>query len=290
MTIELSEEELKKLKGQGFIPQRGKEFFVCRVITKDGSLNSKEMVKVSEIAEKYARGYSSFTTRLTVEIPWIKYGDIEKIKDELKEVGLYSGGTGNRVRPIVACKGTVCHYGLMDTQKLAREVHKRFYEGFYDVVLPHKFKIGIGGCPNNCIKPELNDLGIVAQRKPKVVEENCMGCKMCSIENVCKMKACKVEEGKIKIDSNKCNNCGLCIDKCHFEGVELEKEGVKIFAGGKWGKRAKIGKVFSDIISIDEAMEITQKLINYYKENGNPKERFGSLIERVGLENIKKEI
>ncbi|RXI46802.1 (4Fe-4S)-binding protein [Clostridium tetani] len=290
MAIKLSEEEFKGLKGQGFIPQRGKEYFVCRVITKDGSLNSKEMSKVSEIAEKYGRGYSSFTTRLTVEIPWIKYEDIEKVKDELKEVELYSGGTGNRVRPIVACKGTVCTYGLIDTQKLAREVHKRFYEEFYDVVLPHKFKIGIGGCPNNCIKPELNDLGIVAQRKPKVVEENCMGCKICSVEEVCKIKACKVEDGKIKIDFNKCNNCGLCIDKCHFNGVELHKEGVKVFVGGKWGKKPKIGEAFSDITSIEEAMEITKKLIIYYKEKGNPKERFGRLIERVGLDKIKKEI
>ena len=33
-------------------------------------------------------------------------------------------------------------------------------------VLPHKFKIAVGGCPNNCVKPDLNDLGIVGQRVP----------------------------------------------------------------------------------------------------------------------------
>lgn len=290
MAINLSEDEFKTLKGQGFIPQRGKDYFVCRVITKDGSLNSEEMSKVSYIAKKYGRGYSSFTTRLTVEIPWIKYEDIQKVRDELKEVGLYSGGTGNRVRPIVACKGTVCSYGLIDTQKLAREVHQKFYEEFYDVVLPHKFKIGIGGCPNNCIKPELNDLGIVGQKKPKVIYENCVGCKVCSVEKICRFNACEVEDGKIKIDFNKCNNCGLCIDKCHFNGVELDKEGVKIFVGGKWGKKPRIGESFSDIISIEEAMKMTEKIINYYKENGKSKERFGSLVERVGLDNIKKEI
>jgi dissimilatory sulfite reductase (desulfoviridin) alpha/beta subunit len=28
------------------------------------------------------------------------------------------------------------------------------------VTLPHKFKIGVGGCPNSCVKPSLNDVGI----------------------------------------------------------------------------------------------------------------------------------
>ena len=32
--------------------------------------------------------------------------------------------------------------------------------------LPHKFKIAVGGCPNNCVKPDLNDLGIIGQRVP----------------------------------------------------------------------------------------------------------------------------
>ena len=31
--------------------------------------------------------------------------------------------------------------------------------------LPHKFKIGISGCPNGCTKPKENDLGIMGQGK-----------------------------------------------------------------------------------------------------------------------------
>ena len=32
----------------------------------------------------------------------------------------------------------------------------------------HKFKIAVGGCPNNCVKPDLNDLGIIGQMVPKL--------------------------------------------------------------------------------------------------------------------------
>ena len=45
---------------------------------------------------------------------------------------------------MVSCKGTTCQYGLIDTFALSEEIHERFYKGFYDVKLPHKFKIAVG--------------------------------------------------------------------------------------------------------------------------------------------------
>ena len=52
-----------------------------------------------------------------------------------------------------------------------------FYEGYREVALPHKFKIAVGGCPNNCVKPDLNDVGIIGQRIPNVNADVCKGCK-----------------------------------------------------------------------------------------------------------------
>ena len=52
-------------------------------------------------------------------------------------------------------------------------------------LLPHKFKIAVGGCPNNCVKPNLNDVGIIGQRIPVVDTDMCKGCKKCAIEAVC---------------------------------------------------------------------------------------------------------
>lgn len=36
--------------------------------------------------------------------------------------------------------------------------------GYRQIALPHKFKIAVGGCPNNCVKHNLNDVGIVGWR------------------------------------------------------------------------------------------------------------------------------
>lgn len=225
----VNEEEIKALKGQGFILQNNNEDFVCRVITVDGTLKKEKLCKLGEIADKYGYGHISFTTRLTVEIPGIKYESIENVKRELEEVGLYSGGTGNRVRPVVACKGTVCKFGLLDTQSLAREVHEKFYLGFYDMKLPHKFKIGIAGCPNNCTKADLNDFGIVGGKKGSV----------------------------------------------------------KIFLGGKWGKKPKIGEELGGLYSLEEALNIMEKVILAYKDESPIGERFGTLVDRIGVEAFK---
>lgn len=122
------------------------------------------------------------TSRMTIEIQGVPYDNIDGIREFLAEHGLETGGTGSKVRPVVSCKGTTCQYGLIDTFAMSEEIHERFYHGYYDVKLPHKFKIAVGGCPNNCVKPDLNDLGIIGQRIPEIDFSKCRGCRICQIE------------------------------------------------------------------------------------------------------------
>ena len=60
------------------------------------------MAAVSEVARKYGRNEVAFTTRLTVEIPWIKYEYVDAVKAYFAEKGIVTGGTGKKVRPLVA--------------------------------------------------------------------------------------------------------------------------------------------------------------------------------------------
>ena len=95
-----------------------------------------------------------------MEVQGIPFEKIDEFRAYIEKEGLTTGGTGSKVRPVVSCKGTTCQYGLIDTFALSEEIHERFYEGYRSVKLPHKFKIAVGGCPNNCVKPDLNDIGI----------------------------------------------------------------------------------------------------------------------------------
>ncbi|MBE6611271.1 MAG: (4Fe-4S)-binding protein [Ruminococcaceae bacterium] len=161
----LSDADIKRVKGEGFLRNRGTECFSARVITENGVLTTEEMTVICEAAKKFGNGKVSFTSRLTVEVPGIPYEEIPAFREYIAKAGLYTGGTGARVRPIVACKGTTCVFGVYDTQQLAKELHDRFYLGWYDVKLPHKFKIACGGCFHNCMKPDTNDVGIVGAKK-----------------------------------------------------------------------------------------------------------------------------
>ena len=191
----------------------------------------------------------------------------------------------------MTCKGTVCNYGLCDTQELGKEIHSRFYNGYYDVKLPHKFKIAVGGCPNNCVKPDLNDLGIIGQYIPNYDEELCSGCKKCKVEVSCPMKAAKVIDGVLEIDKKICNNCGLCIGKCHFDAIEDGVKGYKIYIGGRWGKSIAHGISLKKIFTTkEEALNIIEKAILLFREQGKTGERFASTIGRLGIENVETEL
>lgn len=155
--IEISEEKIAELKGKGFIFMRDKEHFNVRFVIPAGRENATKVAKICEIANTYGSGVVMPTIRFSLEVPGIKYEDVETVMKICDENEIIYGGTGARVRPVVPCKGSECKWGLVDTQKIGREIHDKFYAA----PTPHKFKISITGCPNNCVKVQFNDLGIM---------------------------------------------------------------------------------------------------------------------------------
>ncbi len=285
---ELSAEQIRAVKGDGFMLNRGTRNFSCRVLTANGVLTADQMDVLAQAARKYGNGNITFTIRMNIEVPGIEYENIAAFKELIATAGLKSGGSGPRVRPVVACKGTTCVFGLYDTQGLAAEMHERFYEKYHEVVLPGKLKIGAGGCPNNCAKPDTNDLGIVGQRAHKLNIDACRGCKKCGIEAECPMKAAKIQDGKISVDYALCNNCGRCVKKCAFDVVEGYEDRFKLYVGGMWGRTPRGGSPLDRLFTKDELFAVMDKAIFLYKDKGAPGERFGRLCDRLGMEEINR--
>ena len=85
-TMNLTPQQIKMVKSQGFLNSKDGTFAV-RVITVNGVLTANQMKNLVEVAEKYGNGKLSFTSRLTVEIPGIKFQDIPAVKAHVaKEV------------------------------------------------------------------------------------------------------------------------------------------------------------------------------------------------------------
>ena len=229
------------------------------------------------------------TTRLTQEIQGVPYDKLEALFSFLKENGLETGGTGAKVRPVVSCKGTTCQYGLLDTYDLSEKIHERFYEGYHDMKLPHKFKIAVGGCPNNCVKPDLNDIGIVGQRVFQRDLDKCRGCKKCQVAANCPIKVAHVEDGKLNWEG--CNNCGRCAGKCPFHVTDSYVEGAKIYIGGRWGKRTAMGRPLSKIFTdMDEVMAVIDRAILLFRDEGVAGERFADTVSRLGFQYVEKKL
>lgn len=241
MACTISRDEITRVKGLGFLNNKGTDFFNGRVITRNGKITAAEMKHIAEASEKFGNGEVVFTTRLTVEIRGVHFDNIEPMCEFLAEKGLSTGGTGAKVRPVVSCKGTTCQYGLYDTFTLSEKIHERFYVGYHDVKLPHKFKIATGGCKNNCVKPDLNDLGIIGTRT--------------------------IVEGAAGVPAFK-----VCI-------------------GGRWGKKTAQGQPLSKLfLSEEEVLDVIEKAILFFKENGQERERFADTIARIGFEEVERQL
>lgn len=285
-------EEVTRVKALGFLWDKNTpDCFNGRVITRNGKITAEEMRAITEAAERYGNGQVTMTSRLTLEIQHVPFDNIEPLRELLAQSGLETGGTGSKVRPVVSCKGTTCQYGLIDTFALSEEIHERFFHGYSSVKLPHKFKIAVGGCPNNCVKPDLNDLGVIGQKVPLIDLDKCRGCKVCQVEKACPINVPVVKDGKVIIDDNACNHCGRCVGKCPFKALEGFTSGYRVYIGGRWGKKVARGryldKVFTDK---EEVMQIIEKAILLFREQGKTGERFADTVERLGFENVQEQL
>ena len=285
-------EEVKRVKGLGCLQdKRYPDVFNVRIITRNGKISAVEQKVIAEASEKYGSGEVTMTTRLTLEIQGVKYENIAPLMEFVNEHGLTTGGTGSKVRPVVSCKGTTCQYGLCDTFGLSEKLHELFYVGYHDVVLPHKFKIAVGGCPNNCVKPNLNDLGIVGQNVPVFDYSKCKGCKVCQVEKSCPIKIAKMENGKLYVDPNQCNNCSRCRGKCPFGVTEEYIPGFKVYIGGRWGKKIAHGLPLSRILlSEEEVIDVVEKAILLFRDEGITGERFADTVGRLGFDYVNDKL
>lgn len=294
-TLTVSYEDKRRVKGMGFVINKGTDNFSARIITTNGKVTAEQTRCLAEAAKKYGSGEVALTSRLTFEIIGIPYDKIDEFVEFIGKEGLETGGTGSVVRPVVSCKGTVCRFGLIDTFEISEKMHKEFYKGYRTVKLPHKFKIAVGGCPNNCVKPTTNDLAVVGQYVPNYDQDSCVGCRVCNPENVCPMFAITVEEGpegrKMKIDEEICNNCGLCIEACPFDSIPDGEKKYKIALGGRWGKFTNEAFPMKTLFSTEEeVMEIIEKMLLIYREQGNTGERMSQTVQRIGMENLEEQL
>ncbi len=281
----IKQTELKTLKENGFLQQVQPDRFSLRVKVTGGQLTAEKLLAVSGIAKRYGSGTVHLTSRQAVEVPHIKYSDIEAVRSQLKLNGLEPGILGARVRTITACQGAgVCKHGKIKTSELAAKLG----EATANIEVPHKFKIGITGCCNNCLKAEENDLGIKGGVEPQWSEKGCNYCGGCA--KTCPAGAINVDKqaGTLNFFREKCINCGRCVRLCPahaWQGVP----GYILYFGGTFGNRILTGqRGWPMVMSAKEVVGLVLRALEFYQANGKQGERFGFMLERLGTEKFRQ--
>ena len=271
------------LKAGGFMKQVQKGKGSLRLAVVGGNLNATQLAKVAEVAEKYGHGYVHMTSRQGIEIPFIDVNDLAQVKEELAEGGVKTGVCGPRVRTITACQGSeICPSGCIDTYTLAKELDARYFGR----ELPHKFKFGVTGCQNNCLKTEENDVGIKGGMTVEYKEDACISCGVCV--KACREGALSMKDGKVEIDSTKCNNCARCVKSCPADAWE-GTPGYIVSFGGTFGNHIYKGEEIVPIIRDKETLfRVTDAAIDYFEANANKSERFRKTLERLGTEGLEE--
>ena len=98
--LTVSKEDEKRVKGMGFLNNRGTDLFSARVLTINGKVTAAQHRCMAEAAEKFGSGELLYTTRLSVEIPGIPYEKIDEFREFIAKENLVTGGTGAKVRPV----------------------------------------------------------------------------------------------------------------------------------------------------------------------------------------------
>lgn len=148
------------LKKRGFLRSKDDGIFTLRTRMPAGNYQNGHLAKLANIAKRYGSGATHLTVRQGIEIPFIKYKDIDAVEQELKESGIKTGASGPCLRATTSCPGNNwCKRGLVDTFSLFDRIENDIYLEC-GVELPHKFKIAISGCPNGCTRPQSSEIGI----------------------------------------------------------------------------------------------------------------------------------
>ncbi|MDR2140301.1 MAG: 4Fe-4S binding protein [Deltaproteobacteria bacterium] len=275
--------DYQALKNGGFMRQRQKDHFSLRLKVVGGNLTTERLRVISQAADKFGVGRVHLTSRQGVEIPFVKLADVGEIKSFLAQGGVETGVCGARARTVTACQGSeVCPSGCVDTLALAQEFSQRYFGR----ELPHKFKLGVTGCQNNCLKAEENDLGVKGGYLVAWRVDDCSLCGVCA--KACRRGAIKVTEETVHFAAGQCNHCGRCVKSCPT-GAWSGRSGYLVSFGGTFGNNIAPGQVLTPLLTeLAAVLAAADAALDFFATHGQPKERFRGTIERVGWETLSR--
>ncbi|HFW3777798.1 TPA: anaerobic sulfite reductase subunit AsrC [Salmonella enterica subsp. enterica serovar Thompson] len=258
-----NEYRLSKVRGEAMISVR----------IPGGILPAHLLTVARDIAETWGNGQIHLTTCQKLAMPGIRYEDIDnvnaalepflrEIEIELCDVQVEDTKAGYLAiggRNIVACQGNrICQKANTDTTGLSRRLEKLVYPS------PYHLKTVIVGCPNDCAKASMADLGIIGVAKMRFTADRCIG-------------------------------CGECVLACPTLAWQRKPDQLwQVRLGGRTSKKTpRVGKLFLNWVTEDVIKQVIVNLYEFEKEmlGGKPIYlHMGHLIDKGGYLRFKERV
>lgn len=121
-----------------------------------GVTDADQLIRLGEVAKKYDIPLVKITGAQRIGLYGVKKEELPQIWDDLdmRSASAY----GKKTRSVKSCVGKAfCRFGTQYTTKLGIRLEKTFE--YIDT--PHKFKMGVSGCPRSCVESGVKDFGII---------------------------------------------------------------------------------------------------------------------------------
>ncbi len=95
--------------------------------------------------------------------------------------------------------------------------------------------------------------------------------------------------GKLKMGVSGCPN--QCAETCIKDiGLVGMKSGWRLLVGGNGGSKPRLSQELTRDLTTEQALELIDTIIEYYKANAKPHQRLGAMMEKTGFNEFKAAI
>jgi len=164
---ELSEPEFKLIRQMNGVYLQ-LHAYMLRVAIPYGSLDSRQMRALADIARRFDKGYAHFTTRQNIQYNWPTLREMPDILEALAEVDMHAIQTsGNLIRNVTADQYAGATAEEVDDPRPYAELIRQWSTLHPEFsFLPRKFKIAVTAAPKDRAAVRFHDIGLILHDDP----------------------------------------------------------------------------------------------------------------------------